>query len=116
MNENNDQSYNRPIGGDTENVYKNTGDGKTQNRALSVAALLFGILSIILCTTPWLGGIFGVLALASAIASRKKLGYFDGISVGGLITAIFGLVFVIALTIISAFFIDDIRLFFEQLL
>ncbi len=63
------------------------------SRALSVVSLVTGILSVLCCCLGWTGLIFGAVAIVTAILSRKKLDYFDGMSIAGLILGIFGFVF-----------------------
>ena len=66
---------------------------KPKTMAWSVASLVLGIISIICCCLGWTGLIFGVAAIIFSVISRKTLGYFDGMSIAGMITGIFGLVF-----------------------
>jgi hypothetical protein len=74
-------------------VYKDAVKGKNLTRAWSVASFVLGIFSIVCCCTCWAGLVAGILAIIFAVVSRRALGYFDGMSLSGLITAIFGVVF-----------------------
>ena len=68
--------------------------GKNQNsRLYSVISVCLSALSLILEFIPWLAFISGALGILFAIISRKNLGYFDNISLVGLIMGIFGTVF-----------------------
>ena len=86
-NPNHDNQYEQP-----EINYKAV-SMKPKSRAWSVASLILSIISILCCCSPIVAITSGVVALVCAIISRKTLGYFDGLSIAGLICAIFGLVF-----------------------
>ena len=105
MNENNNQNYNGQQGNGQDdvfaNVYKEVMQPKHNSRVWSVLSLILGIVSIICCCVWWLGLVAGVASIAFAIVSRVSLGYFDGLSIAGLITSIFGLMFGIFLIVIS---------------
>lgn len=68
---------------------------KSKHKTLgwSVASLTFGIISVICCLFGWVGLIFGIVAAVFSVISRISLGFFDGMSVAGLILGIFGIVF-----------------------
>jgi len=59
---------------------------------MGVAALVLGIISIILSFTPiaWIGIIAGVVGIVLAVLERKKAP--SGIATGGLVTSIIGTV------------------------
>lgn len=76
-----------------DRVYKGVFKGNKLTRAWSVASFVLGIISIVCCCTCWAGLIAGILAVIFSVVSRRTLGYFDGLSLSGLITAIFGIVF-----------------------
>ena len=65
-------------------------NGRPKSRIYSVLALIMGILSIASVTAAYLAIVAGVLAIGFSVVSRKKLGYFDGMSIAGLIVGIFG--------------------------
>ena len=66
---------------------------KPKTVGFSVASMVLGILSVICCCMGWSGLILGALAIVFSIVSRKVLGYFDGMSIAGLIVGIFGVCF-----------------------
>ncbi len=66
---------------------------KPKTVGFSVASMVLGILSVICCCLGWSGLILGTLAIVFSIVSRKVLGYFDGMSIAGLIVGIFGVCF-----------------------
>jgi ZIP family zinc transporter len=49
--------------------------------------------SLILCPVYWLKIILSATSIVFALISRKNIGYFDGLSLAGLIVGIFGIVF-----------------------
>lgn len=65
----------------------------------SVASLILGILSIVLCCTTYGALVLGVLAIVFAVVSKKHLGYFDTMSLLGLIFGIFGFLFGLVLLV-----------------
>ena len=71
-------------------------NGRPKTVAWSVASLIAGIVSVVCCSLGWTGIILGALAVIFAILSRRMLGYFDGMSIAGLILGIFGFVFGVA--------------------
>lgn len=81
---------------ENEYVYKSVMEGKAKSRSWSAASLLISCASILCCCTPWCSVVFGVLAIVFAVISRSKIGYFDGLSIAGLIIGIFGVVFGVA--------------------
>lgn len=66
---------------------------KPKSRGFSVASLVLGIFSTVCCCFGWGVLVMGIMAVVFAIISRKTLGYFDGLSIAGLILGIFGAVF-----------------------
>ena len=78
---------------DEKFAYQNVMDTNRNTRTFSIVSLIAAVLSIILCFLPTLGIIFGVLAVSFSLFSRKRLGYFDGFSLAGLILGIIGIVF-----------------------
>ena len=98
-----------------EDVFKVVVDNdKPKTRAWSVAALILGIASILCCVLYWFGLAAGAAAIVFVIISRKTLGYFDGLCIGALFTAIFGIIFSGAVTVLMLASIDISS--FEQLL
>ena len=86
-NQNHENQYDQP-----EINYKAV-SMKPKSRAWSVASLILSIISVLCCCSAIIAITAGVVALACSIVSRKTLGYFDGLSIAGLIVAIFGIVF-----------------------
>ena len=81
-------------------------NGRPKTMGWSVAALVLGIVSVVCCCFGWASLILGVLAIVFAVISRRSLGYFDGMSIAGLILGIFGIVFGVA-AIIGAFLLPE---------
>lgn len=78
-------------------------NGKKKTLAFSIVSLVTGILSILCCCFTFIGLPLGIIAIVFSVVSRKKLGYFDGMAVAGLVLGIFGavigtVVFIISLT------------------
>lgn len=81
-------------------------NGKPKNIGFSVASLVVGIISVVCCCFGWTF-IMGILAIVFAVISRKNLGYFDGLSIAGLILGIFGVVFGVAIVIANYCLVTD---------
>ena len=98
-NENNDNQYGQ--GQDPQDYAFRTvmRNGKPKTMGWSVASLVLGIISVVCCCFGYASLILGVLAIVFSVLSRKALGYFDGLSIAGLILGIFGLVFGLAVVI-----------------
>lgn len=95
---------NNDFGGNTDrndpfNIFDNR--GRPKNIKWSVASAVCGFLSIALATFGWAGLVFGIAAVVFSIVARKSLGYFNGWSIAGLLTGIFGTVFSVALIVIA---------------
>lgn len=91
-------------------------NGKPKTLSMSLASLIIGVLSLTFGFLGWSGIILGATAVVLSILSRRRLGYFDGMSVGGLILGIFGFVFGVSIIIAVNFLITEEMLdeFFEQ--
>ncbi|MBR2929994.1 MAG: hypothetical protein IKC32_02075 [Clostridia bacterium] len=64
------------------------------NLVWSLLSLVFAVLSVVMFSFFYIGGIISaVAAIALAVVSSRKLGYFDRMGLFGLIFGIFGLVF-----------------------
>ena len=74
---------------------------KHKTRAWSVAAFVCGILSLLLSYFGLVGIFVAIAAVSLAIVSRAWLGYFDKMSIYGLILGIFGGVFGVAIIILK---------------
>lgn len=94
-------------------VYKKVMLDKQHSRAWSVASLTASIGSLLCCCFASVGIILGILAIVFAIISRRNIGYFDGLSLAGLIIGIFGTVFGVASIILS--FVVEESGFYEEL-
>ena len=128
-NKNNDYYYDKTDESAEKNGYSygdperiNVGDmintGR-KSRAWSVASLVLAIASILCCCIPVAGLVFGGGALLFAIISRVNLGYFDGLSITGLIVAIFGIVFCISAIVFTGSefyreFVEEFSKSFEE--
>lgn len=102
QNQNNGEDY----------VYKKVMLDKQHSRAWSVASLTASIGSLLCCCFASVGIILGILAIVFAIISRRNIGYFDGLSLAGLIIGIFGTVFGVASIILS--FVVEESGFYEE--
>ena len=78
---------------ESEFAYKNVLGVKSNTRLYSVISICLSILSVILFFLPVGGIVCGLSGILFALFSRKNLGYFDNISLWGLIIGIFGTVF-----------------------
>ena len=76
-----------------EYAYKNVITKNSNTRLFSLISVFFAAFSVILSFVPWVGFIFGLISIAFSLISRKKLGYFEGFALVGLIIGIFGFVF-----------------------
>ena len=74
-----------------------------KSRIYSVASIIAGVLSLLLCFLPALGIIFSLFAVAFMIVSRRVLGYFEGLGICGLIIGVFGLVFSVCAMVFENF-------------
>ncbi len=74
---------------------------KPKTMAYSVVALVLSILSVVCCCSGFVSAVFGVVAIVFAIVSRVHLGYFDSMSIVGLILGIIGVVFGVFLGIVT---------------
>ena len=100
MKDNFDKDPNAPRIDEME-VYKTVMEMKNKSRAWSVASLVVSIFSVICCCTGWAGIVLGAIGILFAIISRRSIGYFDNLSIAGLIIGIFGVVFGVSAVIIS---------------
>ncbi len=91
-----DNGYN-----ENENEYEEKKEPRKKSRIWSVSALIFAVLSIMLCFVPVLSIIFGLAAIALTIVSRVSIGYFDGVGLASIIVGIFGVVFAFAYIILN---------------
>ena len=100
MSDNNEFENGNFSGEQNEFAYQQVNNfGKPKTMGWSVVSLVTGIISVICCCLGITGLFFGVAAIVTAIVSRKVLGYFDGLSIAGLVLGIFGVVFGLAIVI-----------------
>ena len=96
------EDYNNQYHQDGENDYAFQTlmrNGRPKTKGWSVASMVLGIISVICCCGGWCSIILGASAVILAIVSRKSLGYFEGMSIAGLVLGIFGFVLGIAIVI-----------------
>ncbi len=106
---------NEELNNQNNSEYKKVLLDKQHSRAWSVASLTVSIVSLICCCfVSWLGIVLSALAIVFAIISRRNIGYFDGLSLAGLIVGIFGIVFGVA-SIILAFVLEQSG-FYDEIL
>lgn len=77
-------------------VYKSVIKNKENRRTWSVASLVLAVLSVLSLFVSWLGLTLGLLSACAGVVSRKNLGYFDKLSLAGIIIGIFSCVFAVA--------------------
>ena len=82
-------------------------NGRPKSFGLSVAALIMGVMSLFCSLFGWAGVILGVAAIVFSIMSRRRLGYFDKMSIAGLVLGIFGFVFGASVLILVNFIITE---------
>ena len=103
-----------------EYAYKSILNGTKNSRIYSLISIASAVISLIFSfvNLPWVALIFGALGIVFAVISRKNLGYFDNISIWGLIIGIFGIVFSLTSFILSAALSenDGFKSFMESLL
>ena len=110
----NDNFGHRRTGGffsdDAEYAYRTVmRNGRRKTMGWSVAALISGVLAILCCCLGYTGIVFGAVAVALSIFSRKKLGYFDGMAIAGLILGIFGFVFGVAMLVMTYTLPEEVK-------
>lgn len=105
MNEEFEKKENGAANTGEEHIYKTVMDMKSRSRAWSVAALAVAIFSVVCCCFGgWPSIVLGAVAIVFAVISRINIGYFDNLSIAALIVAIFGVVFGIAMTVLTVTF------------
>ena len=78
---------------ENKSEYKTVMDGVPRSRGWSLAAVIIGILSVLLSAIPFVGPVLGLIAVLTSVISRRHLGYFDGVAIGGIILGAIGFVF-----------------------
>ena len=111
-NQNNNGQYAR---GSQEYAYQTVmNNGRPKTLGWSLASMITGILSVVCCCFGWTGLIFGIAAVVLAVVSRRNLGYFDGMSIAGLILGIFGIVFGVAMIVMLFVETEFLESFIEE--
>ncbi len=106
---NNDFDYNRNGGDafqgqgspeDISGVVENLSRPRTM--IYSILSLVLGIASCVLCCCGgWVSAGVGALGIVFSIVARRHLGYFDGMSVAGLVLGICGTLFGVAAVVLG---------------
>ena len=76
----------------TDNLYESVSPFCPRTLAWSLVSFVTGLISIFVAFFGWAAIALGIIAIISSAVSRKTLGYFDKMSVGGLVLGIFGAV------------------------
>ena len=88
------EEKNKEVDTEEKNYAFNNIIKKNENsRAWSVAAVIVGVIAILLFRVSVVGMILAIASVCLSVISRKILGYFDGFAIAGLIVGIFGIVF-----------------------
>ncbi len=85
----------------SDEYYELPTETASRNMIWSLLSLIFGIFSVATCQIYILSIILSILGVGASLYSRKRFGYFDRLSVIGLIISIFGLVFGLTVMVIS---------------
>lgn len=81
-------------------------DGKPKKKIMSVLSLVIGIASLVISFFTIWGVIPALISVSFALLSRRSLGYFDHISVVGIILGAFSAVFPVAIMILEPLIIS----------
>ncbi len=76
-----------------EEYYELPDSPDARRRGWSVISMFSGILAVILCSVYYVSLVFAIISIVTALVSRRKLGYFDRLSLAGLLVGIVGCVF-----------------------
>ena len=87
------QDTNESVEAEQKYAFKNVIKKNPNKRTWSVVSIVLACLSLVSVILPPISIILGILAIGAAILSRVNLGYFDKLSLAGLIISIFGVVF-----------------------
>lgn len=80
-------------GDSTEEYYELPPAIKSRTLVWSVASLVLGILSLLLCPFYYVSLVLAALAVGATVISRRNLGFFDRLAVLGIILGVMGFVF-----------------------
>ncbi len=84
-----------------DNQYPNMNMNGDGNKGMAIAAMILGIVSIVLCCIWYISIIAGVVAIVLGIMYNKKNGKC-GMSTAGILCGIIGMILAIALIVIAA--------------
>lgn len=88
------------------------GPPTTARNGLGVAALVLGIIAVLLSWVPFLGLLLGTLAIVFAVLGRRRVSRHQadngGVAVAGLVTGIVALVFCAIATTVFIMFAEEI--------
>ena len=104
------QDTNESVDSEQKYAFKNVIKKNPNKRTWSVVSIVLACLSLVSVILSPLSIILGILAIGAAILSRVNLGYFDKLSLAGLIVAIFGVVFSICGIILSSIIASQLAL------
>ena len=85
-----------------EEYYALPGGRGRRSLAFSLLSLIFALLSVFLFVFYIPSIIFSIASLSLAIIARRRLGYFDRLSLVGFTVAIFGFVFAVGAGILDS--------------
>ena len=84
-----------------DNQYPNMNMNGDGNKGMAIAAMILGIVSIVLCCIWYISIIAGVVAIVLGIMYNKKNGKC-GMATAGIVCGIIGMILAIALIVIAA--------------
>ena len=84
-----------------DDYYELPEDKKSRSMLWSMLSLILSVLSVVLCAFWYVSIPFAVASIVFAIVSRRKLGYFDTMTVVGLILGIVGTMFGVASAVLD---------------
>ena len=84
---------NETAGEEKDYAFKAVMTKKENRRTMSIISLVIAVLSLVFLFIPWVALVLSIVAIVVGSISRRNLGYFDRITLAGLIIGIFGFVF-----------------------
>ena len=108
MDENNGNSWTNGFGDRDQgengggNFRESRGNNGNENAGMSIASLVFGILSVVCCCTGWFSLVFAALALVFGIISVRNGKGGRELAIAGMITGGCGLVLAVVMLIFAA--------------
>ena len=82
-----------PFSGERYSFRDLTGEDKPGNMLFSWLSLIVAVAAVALSFLPPWSAVVGIVAIVLAILSRLRLGYFDGMTIAGMIISIVAIVF-----------------------